>query len=88
MELKIKVMNKLCTLETFEINGIDAWLPDFVYSNFGGASKRSQCKNKRVFPLPYTDSVLSRYNITVDEYNQVVAKCIELLSFGSCNYCQ
>jgi len=34
-----------------------------------------------------TAEVLEKYKITKDEYNEIVAKLEEGLSFGSCGWC-
>lgn len=97
MELIIKKIDSLpCCTEKFTINGIDAEKNDFGegYDNrnyctvdYSDAIARWGCVNRVWKRKHSTPEVLSKYNITQDEYNTIVLELEEKLSIGRCGWC-
>jgi len=89
MTHEIVCYSSLCELSDFTINGIDA-----DYRDFGTKSDRDSahaeeygCGNMRFEAIPATNEILTKYGISVDEYNQIAAELCEELSFGCCEWC-
>lgn len=88
MKLICESYGALCELSRFEINGTDASYRDFGtkediaenYDDYG-------CGNMRFIAKPATQKILDKYNINVDEYNEVCEKLDKELSFGCCSWC-
>jgi len=89
MELTIKEYGALCELEIFTINGVDAEYDDFgeKYDNDTENAEDYGCGNMRFFPKPATGDILSKYRISIDEYNAITEELTTKLSFGSCGWC-
>lgn len=89
MKYRAEVSSCLCSLEHFEINGIQADEDDFVnkYDHSPDTAEEYGCGNMQADVKPATSEVLSQYGITLDEYNTIVADIAEKLSFGSCGWC-
>lgn len=90
MKLELKVYNCLCALSKFTINNIDADHDDFGEKydhNPENALEDYACGNMRFNSKPYTQEVLEKYKITVNEYNKICNELEEKLSFGSCSWC-
>lgn len=86
----IKVSKWLCWCPVFKIKGIDADQNDFgECEDIDPEDKPSSygCGN-RVFSLKDpTEKVLKKYDINVDEYNEISSVLQEGLSFGYCGLC-
>jgi len=89
MQLEIKSMGSLCALKTFTIKGMDG-----EYSDFGTKRDESPetaedygCGDMKFTSKPATEKVLSKYNISLEEYQTICEKLDEALSFGECGWC-
>ena len=89
MECKIEVYEAMCSLSTFEINGIDADEDDFVdkYDHSSYAAEDHACEDMRADLNTATDEVLQKYKITLDEYNAIAENVAGKVSFGCCGLC-
>ena len=89
MKYRAEVFSCLCSMEYFEINGIEAGEEDFVhkYDHSPDTAEEYGCGNMQAYVKPATYEVLSQYGITLDEYNTIAADIAEKLSFGSCGWC-
>lgn len=90
MRLICESYNALCSLMNFEVNGIKAEEKDFGehHDIQPELADDYACYNMKFIPKPATQEVLNKYNINVDEYNEVCNKLDEQLSFGNCGWCQ
>jgi len=90
MNFIIEPYTRICALKTFSINGITADTYDFGegYDAGRGLNSLPYCCENRVFKTkPSTPEVLTQYNITEAEYDEIAEKLSEVLSFGSCCWC-
>jgi len=89
MELKLKFCRALCETSIFTINGINADYNDFgeKYDRDSGNAEDYGCGNMQFTGNPPTIEILKKYKITEDEYQEVVSKLEEGLSFGYCEWC-
>lgn len=89
MELKFTVFDCMCSMKLFEINNIRADEDDFgeKYDRDSENAEDYACGDMRFTGKPATSEVLTRYQITVDEYAEVVKKLEDGLSFGCCGWC-
>jgi len=92
----IIVCSSLCELSEFTINEIDAVYCDFgdkLDLDVGEDGDNSEgtddlfCKNMTFIPKPAERNILTKYNITEDEYDEITAELTDKLSFGGCNLC-
>lgn len=89
MKLEFDVYDALCEMRVFEINDIVA-----DYEDFGEKFDRSpesaadySCGNMCFTGKLATQEVLDKYKINITEYNEIVEKLEEGLSFGCCGWC-
>jgi len=77
MKLELKVYDCLCSLSKFTINNIDADYDDFgeKYDHDPENAEDYACGDMQFNSKPYTQEILEKYKITVDEYNEI---CNEL----------
>ena len=89
MKLEIEVYEALCALSTFKINDIKADKDDFVdrYDHAPEDAEPYGCGNMKADVIPMTDKVLTKYNISPNEYNEIAEQVAEKLSFGACGWC-
>lgn len=93
MKLQCKAYDALCSLEVFTINEILANESDFGHTEDIDPDKIKESENEygcgcmKFIPKPATGEVLAKYNITVDEYDEVCNKLESELSFGECYWC-
>jgi hypothetical protein len=89
MELKIEVYGCLCELKEFVINGIDANYDDFGSKGDEDSENAEDygCGDMRFTGSPSTKEILDKYKITEEEYQEIVSKLEDALSFGSCGWC-
>lgn len=89
MKLELTFGKWLCYCSSFEINDIRACSDDFgnQYDTDADNAPDYCCADMRFFPRPATQVILDKYNITLDEYNEICEKLEEGLSFGSCGWC-
>lgn len=89
MELTIKPYGALCALQVFDINGISASYYDFGdnYDHDKESAEDYGCGDMQFDAKPPTQSILDKYNINIDEYNEICIKLKDALSFGSCGWC-
>ena len=89
MELKLEFGTALCYTPTFIVNSIDADEDDFgeTYDRDTENAEDYGCGDMQFTGIEATTEVLQKYKITKAEYNEIVAKLEEGLSFGSCGLC-
>lgn len=85
----IKVSKWICYCPIFTIKGKKADQYDFGEGDdidFDNKPKHG-CGNKVFVAKPATQKTLDKYDITVDEYNEIADVLVEGLSFGYCGLC-
>lgn len=89
MNLKLEFYDCLCETSTFKINNIPADYNDFGSKDDHDTEEAEPygCGNMQFDPIPPTQKVLDKYNISVDEYYEIAYKLAEGLSFGCCGWC-
>ena len=89
MKVIIKPYGCLCELETFTINGNPADYDDFgeKYDTDRINAPEYGCGNMQFIPKASTEKVLSQYQITQSEYDEICDKLESALSFGYCGWC-
>ena len=89
MDLNIKPCSCLCSLERFDINGISAHYTEFgdKYDYDEENAVEYGCGDMQFDAKPCNQNILDKYNITIDEYNEICGKLEDVLSFGSCGWC-
>ena len=89
MNKEIEVYSALCSLSVFEINGITADYDDFgVKEDISPETAADySCGDMHFTPKLATSEILKKYNINVDEYNEICEELEDKLSFGSCGWC-
>ena len=89
MKLEIEVYGSLCELSTFNVNGIDADYQDFgeKYDHGSDYAEDYACGNMQFDPKSASQTILDKYKITVDDYNEICSKLEDKLGFGSCGWC-
>lgn len=89
MKLELEVYSALCALSVFTINNIDAEYEDFgdKYDHCPERAEDYACGNMQFDPKLPTQTILNKYKITVDEYNEICSELEDKLSFGSCGLC-
>ena len=89
MNLELKFGTALCYTPTFRINGKDADTRDFgeQYDRSPDTAEDYGCGDMQFTRIPPTASVLSKYEISVDEYHEIAANLEDGLSFGCCGWC-
>ena len=89
MKYEILDYGALCELATFTINSKNADYDDFgdKYDNDTENAEDYGCGDMRFFPKPAAEEILTKYNISLDEYNILTKELEDKLSFGSCGWC-
>lgn len=89
MVLKLEIYKCLCATEIFKINGMNADSSDFGYQEDINPESADDyaCGDMTFIGIPSTIEVLKKYNISEKEYNQIVDKLTDGLSFGNCGWC-
>ena len=89
MKLELTFFNSLCECEVFRINGKNAKHEDFGehFDRSPDTADEYGCGDMRFTPNPPADEVLEKYNITVDEYEEIATELEDKLSFGCCGWC-
>lgn len=89
MKVIIKQYDCLCELKEFTINGISADYDDFgeKYDTDRINAPEYGCGNMQFIPKASTEKVLSQYQITQSEYDEICDKLESALSFGQCGWC-
>jgi hypothetical protein len=78
-----------CTLDAFEINGIKADINDFGEQYDREPFNAQYCCGNMCFNgIAPSDEVLDRYEVSEDEYWEIVNELEDTLSFGRCNLCE
>lgn len=90
MELNLEFGRAFCYTKIFEINGIKADSQDFgeQYDRDSENAEDYCCGNMQFtrFDEP-KEFIFSKYNINIEEYNQICLKLENGLSFGCCGWC-
>lgn len=88
-EIIIEPCNCVCNLKRFIIKGINADIDDFgeQYDCEEENMEDHGCGNMIFKPKKYSDEILNKYSISIDEYNKICEKLKMCLSFGKCNLC-
>lgn len=89
MDLELEIGTSLCYASTFIINGINADTNDFgeQYDASPDEAEPYGCGNMTFYPRRAAPEILNKYNITLEEYNEICGKLEDGLSFGSCGWC-
>lgn len=89
MDIELKIYGSFCATSVFTINRIDADYEDFgeKYDRDSDSAEEFGCGNMTFTGNRSTPKVLTKYKITEEEYQQVVSKLEDGLSFGSCGWC-
>lgn len=90
MEVKIKPFGALpCALKTFSINGIRADQDDFGMGQDESPEivEYHGCGHWRFTAKPATQTVLDKYHITIDEYEDIAKQLEVVLDVGACGWC-
>ena len=89
MKLELEIYYALCATSVFTINGINADYEDFgkKYDRDSEDVEDDACGNMQFTGIPSTTEILSKYKITEEEYQKVVSKLEDGLSFGCCDWC-
>lgn len=87
MELEIKTYQSLpCSEEKFFVNGIKACLEDFGEVDVEGIGGY-RCKLLGFKAKMPTSEVLTKYDLSVDEYKELVEKLDDVFNYGYCRWC-
>lgn len=97
-QVEIEAYNALpCELKVFTINGIKADYSDFGYSyddrdeieyDDYDEIARWGCLNRRfIANRRNAKKCMEKYNITIDEFNDICDRLEEVLSVGCCGWC-
>lgn len=87
---EIKAFSSYCALDRFQIHGMDANVEDFG-SDWDDDPENAPdygCGNRVWERNPATTAMLNKYNITLEEYNEICDKLEADLSFGCCGLCE
>lgn len=89
MKLELEFGTYYCYPKTFIINDIDADEEDFgkKYDDSPETAPEYGCGNMRFHPYEPREEILKKYNITLNEYEQICDKLEDGLSFGRCGWC-
>ena len=89
MELELEIYGSLAATRVFTINGVDAYYEDFgeKYDRDPENAEDYACGDMRFTGNPSTPEILDKYKITEEEYQEVVSKLEDGLSFGCCGLC-
>ena len=89
MKLELEFGKFFCWTKKFVINGVKADYSDFgqKFDRWPGSGEYDGCNDMQFTGIPATKIVLTKYSITIPEYNLIVGQLAVGLSFGSCGYC-
>lgn len=89
MNLILEISQCYCYPNPFTINEIEADLEDFGHGRDMDRENAApySCGNRQFTVKLPTQEILTKYNITVDEYKEIAEKLEEGLSFGRCGWC-
>lgn len=89
MKLELEFGTHYCDCPKFIINGIEADSGDFgEQRDLNPDIAEDYCCGDMTFtPKLCTEEILSKYNITVSEYNIIAGQLEVGLSFGNCGWC-
>lgn len=91
MKLELSFYGALCETQGFFINGIEAYWDDFgeKYDRRPEDAEDYGCGLMKFTPTPLKKSqeILSKYEITKEEYTIITDQLAEGLSFGNCGWC-
>ena len=89
MKLELTFYGALCATSCFKINDIEASSIDFGehYDHNSYSAPEYGCGNMKFTGNRPTQSILNKYSITLDEYNEICDKLEKGLSFGRCGWC-
>ena len=75
-----------CSTEKFTVKGMYANVEDFGETDCGGSCMNNTCRQEFTPKLP-TDEVLEKYNINLDEYQEICSALEEELFVCGCGWC-
>lgn len=89
MKLEIEPYSACCSLKVFKINGIKADSSDFGHQEDVDETNAPDygCGNMQFISKHATQDVLDKYDITVEDYNEILNELDRCLSFGYCALC-
>lgn len=90
MEIITNMSKYSCTLTEFKINGKEADVDDFGYTEDLSPETAPiyGCGNRCFVPIVSTNKVLYKYDISINEYLQVCDRLCEVLHIGECCLCR
>lgn len=89
MELKLEIYGSLCSTSIFTINGLAANEFEFGKSYDANPDEAEEygCGNRKFKRIASTEKVLTKYNISEEEYIKIAEQLEDKLSFGNCGWC-
>ena len=89
MKIKINLYNQFCDITRLVVNGIEASYHDFIdmYDHDQSNAPLHGCGDMRADRKEPTPGVLARYNITEDEYEEIVKELQKTVNFEYCMKC-
>ena len=89
MNIEFEMYDALCSHKLFKINGIDACYHDFgeQYDRAPEEAEPYGCGDMTFERKPAMQSVLDKYKITLDEYNEICDMLTDKMSWGCCGWC-
>lgn len=76
-----------CELETFTINGKDAYIYDFGEGDSHGDCFECECCHRFITNKVPMENILEKYQITNDEYNEICSLLEDKLYVLGCGLC-
>lgn len=89
MKLEMESAIYFCVPAIFKINGMEASTYDFGHTEdiSSETAEPYGCGDRQFISCEPTQEVLDKYRISRDEYEIVIEKLKEELSFGCCGWC-
>lgn len=89
MKLELDIYSAMCETQKFAVNGIDATYRDFgvKYDSMPDDLKPGCCGNMVFVSVKPAQEVLSKYGITIKDYNNICELLRASISFGTCRLC-
>lgn len=93
MKLEVRSYNCLpCSAEVFTINGRDAKLDDFGHYEYGYSDDEDEwgvCSERYFRGYQYfkNTETAKKYNLTREEYDEVVSELEDKFAVGTCGWC-
>lgn len=76
-----------CEIEVFRVNGVRAELDDFCILVVD-QSQGCFCNIRGIYPFSPKDSVLNKYKISHEEYQEILSRIESSFDYGHCSWCK